>query len=284
MKFNIFGNLKRKEGQENSIKNKYIEAGKIIKERREEYGITRVQLAKETRITPYVIEAIENGWIERIPEKAYLVRMVSLIQTRLHISTDKLKDLIEDKEESIEKSRSKNNSLRILSLGIFTTWIGNFLYFMIILSSLYGLNIQQNKLIKLNSKSYSPLDINGDQILKNETKINSQDLELSTNRRSILQYLNFNVYKRLQYLTLYRNLSLLEINLSKKSEVRIKSFKKVETVIRNVKGRLPIMLVPPIEVKITPKVSIKDKIIWHGNEEIDSIKTDKGISIYRINK
>ena len=46
-----------------------------MKQRREAGGLTLRELALETRITTPVIEALERGWSDRLPERAYLASM-----------------------------------------------------------------------------------------------------------------------------------------------------------------------------------------------------------------
>ena len=44
--------------------------GQMMKQRREAEGLTLRELALETRIITPVIEALEHGWSERLPEPA----------------------------------------------------------------------------------------------------------------------------------------------------------------------------------------------------------------------
>ena len=57
--------------------------GALLQTRREEEGLTLRQLASETRITTPVIEALERGWGDRLPERAYLASMLPQLERRL---------------------------------------------------------------------------------------------------------------------------------------------------------------------------------------------------------
>ena len=49
--------------------------GAMIREQRELLGLTLRDLATQIRITTPVLEALERGWIDRLPERAYLASM-----------------------------------------------------------------------------------------------------------------------------------------------------------------------------------------------------------------
>ena len=54
----------------------------MMKQRREAEGLTLRELAQETRITTPVIEALERGWSDRLPERAYLASMLPQLERR----------------------------------------------------------------------------------------------------------------------------------------------------------------------------------------------------------
>ena len=66
----------------------YLKAGTILKSRRKEYGITRKDLSIRTKISIAVLEAIEEGWIEKLPERAYLIKMINLLSKELRLPND----------------------------------------------------------------------------------------------------------------------------------------------------------------------------------------------------
>ena len=56
-----------------------LAAGQRLRLRREERGLSLRDLALQTRISAAVLEAIERGWRDRLPEATYLRTMVPLI-------------------------------------------------------------------------------------------------------------------------------------------------------------------------------------------------------------
>ena len=59
-----------------SRNNSLEEAGQLLREQRERKGLSMRDLSKEVRITTSVLEALERGWQDRLPEAAYLVAML----------------------------------------------------------------------------------------------------------------------------------------------------------------------------------------------------------------
>ena len=55
-------------GQEGSEEERAKEVGARIRDRREALGLNLRELALQTRITTPVLEAMERGWRERLPE------------------------------------------------------------------------------------------------------------------------------------------------------------------------------------------------------------------------
>ena len=55
------------------------EAGRQLRQAREARGLGLRQLAQETRISTAVLEALERGWRDRLPEPTYLRTMIPLL-------------------------------------------------------------------------------------------------------------------------------------------------------------------------------------------------------------
>ncbi|OUW47565.1 MAG: DNA-binding protein, partial [Synechococcus sp. TMED187] len=56
------------------------QAGQLLKERREQRGLSMRDLSREVRITTPVLEALERGWSDRLPEAAYLGAMLAQLE------------------------------------------------------------------------------------------------------------------------------------------------------------------------------------------------------------
>ena len=125
------------------------EAGNILTSKRKELGINRYDLARRTLITPYVIEAIENGWTNKLPEKTYLSSMLERLEQELNIPNNKLTNLI--KEERSIKYNKRGDF--VPNIDIFYSWKGNIAYIFLMLLILFLLNYVHQKAILMNGIS-----------------------------------------------------------------------------------------------------------------------------------
>ena len=73
-----------------SRNNSLEEAGQLLREQRERKGLSMRDLSKEVRITTPVLEALERGWQDRLPEAAYLVAMLQRLETYLDLPSNSL--------------------------------------------------------------------------------------------------------------------------------------------------------------------------------------------------
>ena len=62
-----------------------IAAGLHLRQQREAQGLSLRDLARDTRISTPVLEALERGWRDRLPEPAYLRTMLPLIERQLQL-------------------------------------------------------------------------------------------------------------------------------------------------------------------------------------------------------
>ena len=73
-----------------SRNNSLEEAGQLLREQRERKGLSMRDLSKEVRITTPVLEALERGWQDRLPEPAYLVAMLQRLESYFELPTNSL--------------------------------------------------------------------------------------------------------------------------------------------------------------------------------------------------
>ena len=118
--------------------------GAMIREHRELLGLTLRDLATQIRITTPVLEALERGWIDRLPERAYLVSMLPQIERRLELPSGCLDPVL-----PAPACHSRRKPVRGFgrftpgSIDVFTTWQGSVVYGAVILLSLLAINRQQ---------------------------------------------------------------------------------------------------------------------------------------------
>ena len=117
------------------------------------------ELALETRITTPVIEALERGWTDRLPERTYLASMLPQLESRLKLRLGVLQPVI---PPAVDRKLQMTLSQRRFTLGsidVLTTWQGSVVFAALIGLSLLMINRQQLNLVQPNSHSLEPVSV-----------------------------------------------------------------------------------------------------------------------------
>lgn len=128
----------------------FLEVGRRLRLARESRGLSLRQLALETRISITVLEALEKGWRDRLPEPAYLRTMLTLLEQHLALESGSLAAALPPRIASRSlRSRLQVHSEQVplTSIALFATWQGALLYALLCLLLIYGLNRQQQRLV-----------------------------------------------------------------------------------------------------------------------------------------
>ncbi|QVL52110.1 MAG: helix-turn-helix domain-containing protein [Cyanobium sp. M30B3] len=138
-----------------------IAAGQLLREARERRGLGLRQLAQETRISTPVLEALERGWRDRLPESTYLRTMLPLIERHLELEPASLQKLLPSEPLPGQKLRGSSLLRRFTpgSIDVFTTWQGTVLYGVLTLGLIYALNLQQQRLARAGWRAVAPLPV-----------------------------------------------------------------------------------------------------------------------------
>jgi transcriptional regulator with XRE-family HTH domain len=136
-----------------------LAAGRRLREAREAAGLGLRQLAQDTRISTPVLEALERGWRDRLPEAAYLRTMLPLLERRLGLEEGCLDAALPPERLRFHGPRREPLLRRFTpgSIDVFTTWQGTLLYGLLSLLLIYGLNLQQRRLALRGLLSPQPL-------------------------------------------------------------------------------------------------------------------------------
>ena len=156
---------------QSSSDNELSEAINLFKTQRKKVGFTLEQLSKETKISRNVLIAIENGWREYLPESTYLTSMIKTLEIKLKLDRGSLNGLSSQKVTLKNISRFK---LNFINIDFLNSWVGSILYIIFMLLSILMLNSQQRHLIKINSFSTEPLNIEKN-VIRNGNIINGQE-------------------------------------------------------------------------------------------------------------
>ena len=133
--------------------------GQRLREEREARGLNLRQLALDTRISTAVLEALEKGWRDRLPEPTYLRGMLTLLEQRLELSGGSLQVALPPRVSQAGASLVDVRQRRFspTSIELFTTWQGCLLYGLLCLGLIYGLNRQQQQLASRGLFTLRPL-------------------------------------------------------------------------------------------------------------------------------
>ncbi|MFM9041642.1 MAG: helix-turn-helix domain-containing protein [Vulcanococcus sp.] len=130
-----------------------LEAGQRLREEREARGLNLRQMALETRISTPVLEALERGWRDRLPEGAYLKAMLPMIEQHLGMPEGSLSAALPEanpkKPVAVESSSGGLlQGFNPLSIDVFSSWQGSVLYGVITLGLIYGINLYPRILLQ----------------------------------------------------------------------------------------------------------------------------------------
>ena len=255
------------------------ELGQMLTQRREAEGLTLRELAQETRITTPVIEALERGWSDRLPERAYLASMLPQLERRLALTPGVLQPVL---PPAVIRQRQVNLTQRRFTLGsidVFTTWQGSVVYAVLIGISLLMINRQQQNLALRNSQSLEPVraDLSG---LDQTTPLPSNDPDLKALRpldlareRQPLDWLNAAGGPPLS------RPGVLSLKLTQPRQLELASGGGDRLQVQLEAGTATLQLLAPVQVVIKPPPEKADQLLWNG-QVLKADKTRPGT--YRV--
>ena len=256
--------------------------GLMLRRRREELGLTLRDLATETRITTPVIEALERGWSDRLPERAYLASMLPQIETRLALPAGCLAPLL---PQSVVPQRGPAKAgLRRFTLGnidVFTTWQGTVVYAIVIALSLLGINRQQQDLALRNSLSLEPVRADVEAINRPPNLAASDERIASLRPLEQVQQRTPQQWLELVGGALNQSQGVLEVVVEEPRELQLSSGGGDRVQFTASAGRLTLQLQVPIEVRLDPPAGPGDQVLWNG-EPLSVDQQRPGI--YRVNR
>ena len=240
------------------------ELGQMLKQRRETEGLSLRELAQETRITTPVIEALERGWSDRLPERAYLASMLPQLERRLALTPGVLQPVL---PPAVIRQRQGNLNQRRFTLGsidVFTTWQGSVVYAALIALSLLTINRQQQNLALRNSQSLEPVraDLRG---LDQTAVLPGGDSQLKALRpldqarqRQPLDWLNAAGGSPLS------RPGVLTLQLTQPRQLQLSSGGGDRLQLQLQAGTATLQLLAPVQVVVRPPLDKADQLLWNG--------------------
>ncbi|QNI55390.1 helix-turn-helix domain-containing protein [Synechococcus sp. BIOS-E4-1] len=232
-----------------------IEAGQRLRQHREQRGLSLRDLSREVRITTPVLEALERGWADRLPEPAYLVAMLHRLEQYFQLEPNSLSGALpEDCFQQRLPQDLRRTRFTLGSIDIFTTWQGSLVYIVVISVSLLALNQQQRQLAIDNTKSFTPVPLN----LQQDSDALLQGLRPLAELRS--QQTADSVAKLLDNQPLP---GVLEVTLKQPSTLTLSSEGGDRSSLKGATGTLTLQLLPPLQLSVQPAPAAGD-VRWDG--------------------
>ena len=256
-----------------------VSAGLLLRQAREARGLNLRQLALETRISTPVLEALERGWRDRLPEMAYLRTMLPLLERHLGLERGSLRQALAATEPLQARRNSAEARQPLLSVQLFSTWQGTAVYGVLLLLLLYALNLEQRRLAAQGLLALNPV----------QPLAESERRGLPAAGSDLL----LNLYPELRPLALARQgqalallrrpepapavgsvpprqpqqaaaTGVLSLQLSRPSRVQLRSADGQSQTLQLGAGELLLPLVAPLELVVDPAPDPGQDVLWNG--------------------
>lgn len=246
-----------------------VEAGALLRQAREARGLGLRQLAAETLISTPVLEALERGWRDRLPEAAYLRTMLPLLERYLALAPGSLREALVDDRPGHDSLLQPTARLPLLSVQLFTTWQGTAAYGLLMLALVYGLNLEQRRLAAKGVHALSPLPpmpeaaarrlppAGSDLLLKAYPELRplaqasrGRGLQLAARQSGEAQRA--------------AEPGVLELSLKQPSRVSLEAASGLRSSLQAGSGELLLPLTPPFSLTLDPAAAATAVVRWNG--------------------
>ncbi|WP_255445599.1 RodZ family helix-turn-helix domain-containing protein [Synechococcus sp. A15-62] len=255
--------------------------GLMLRRRREELGLSLRDLANETRITTPVIEALERGWRDRLPERAYLASMLPQIERRLALPGGCLEPLLPSPVFRRGPAKAGLGRFTLGNIDVFTTWQGTVVYAAVIAFSLLAINRQQQDLALRNSLSLEPVRADVEAISRGPNLAGSDEGIAALRPLEQVQQRKPQQWFELVRDAMSQSQGVLEVVVAEPRALKLSSGGGDRVQFMASAGRLTLQLQAPIEVLLDPPAGAEDQVLWNG-EPLTVDQERPGV--YRVNK
>ncbi|MEB3331196.1 MAG: helix-turn-helix transcriptional regulator [Synechococcaceae cyanobacterium] len=263
-----------------------LQAGAALRTAREQQGLSLRQLALDTRISTAVLEALERGWRDRLPEVAYLRTMLPLLEQHLDLPAGSLEGALPPERLRPSGPRRGPMLRRFTpgSIDVFTSWEGTLLYGLLILALLYAVNLQQRSLADqglLAARPMAPLASDVVAVRSGERAQSETLLRGWPELSPLRQAARGQALSRLQAEARRRgevdlSLGQLSLDLGAPTRLELRSPRGGDTRLDAVQGALSLPVLPPFRLTLQPAAQA-GTVRWNGKP----LLPDRG-GIYRF--
>ena len=249
------------------------QAGAALRQAREQRGLTLRQLAIETRISTPVLEALERGWRDRLPETAYLRTMLPLLERHLQLERGSLQAALLDAEPLQAHRASRGPRVPLLSVELFTTWQGTALYGALMLALLYGLNLEQRRLAAAGLLALRPVPPMAE-AARQQLPTQGSDLLLAAHpelrplaaaaKGQGMQLLRRQAALSPGQAAASPESGVLTLRLARPTQVGLAVAAGVRSQLQAGPGELVLPLTTPLQLRLEPAPRDPDAVQWNG--------------------
>jgi cytoskeletal protein RodZ len=231
-------------------------AGQLLREAREAKGLSLRDLAQRTRISIAVLEALEGGWKDRLPEAAYLRAMLPLLEQQLELPAKSLESVLPHAARRERGDPSRAGSQAALfspaSLHLLTTWQSALAYGLLVLGLLYGVNLQQQRLAAQGRLSTNPIPLapgqNSPQTMDAQAFPEVHPLTVAASGQAMERLAR----ESKSSASPDHSLGLLTLSLSQPTALDLQSQRSGDTRLEGLEGEVSLPVLPPFELRLTP--------------------------------
>jgi hypothetical protein len=228
--------------------------GQVLREAREAKGMGLRDLAQRTRISIAVLEALEGGWKDRLPEATYLRAMLPLLEQHLDLPAGSLEPVLPHARGRTGGSgRWAGHEVAPFSpatLQQLASWQSALLYGLLVLGLIYGVNLQQHRLASMGRLAVQPIPLGPNDTSEADSEDPFPDLRpLKLAAKGQAMNLLARISKAGEP---DLSLGLLNLSLGQPTRIDLRSPRSGTTQLEGLEGELSLPVLPPFELRLSP--------------------------------
>jgi transcriptional regulator with XRE-family HTH domain len=246
--------------------------GQVLREAREAKGLGLRDLAQRTRISIAVLEALEGGWKDRLPEATYLRAMLPLLEQQLDLPAGSLEPVLPLARGSTDGGgRWAAHQVAPFSpatLQLLASWQSALLYGLLVLGLVYGVNLQQHRLASMGRLAVPPIPLGPNDTSEPDPEDPFPDLhplKLAAKGQAMNLLTQSSKGSGPDL-----SLGLLNLSLSQPTQMDLRSPRSGSTQLEGLEGELSLPVLPPFELRLSPAPP-PSAVRWKGQALVEHV-------------